>query len=285
MKAIARLFAALAAAALLFLGIGFRNATRPPIIVEQQMQLPGLPPGSHMRVALLSDTHHGFPDMSRERLQRIVSQINALHPDLVLLAGDYHGGKLLDYAPSPRMEPAVEPFAALKAPLGVFAVMGNHDNLRWTPVVFARQPVPKLLVNQRIDLGPLIVAGANSTSHGSDIPKTLAGLQAPKPVLLLLHEGDQLAYEQRPPGLSVLALAGHTHGGQLVLPILGPVARLSLGDSHCWRGACTVNGWRLFVTSGVGTSWLPIRYGVPPEIVLLTLVPAEIMSPAGNPPR
>ena len=95
----------------------------------------------------------------------------------------------------------------------------------------------------------------------------------------------RLAYAQRPPGLSVLALAGPTHGGQVVLPVVGSIGRLTLGASLCWRGLCSVNGWPLFVTSGVGTSWLPISYGVPPEIVLLTLVPAEFTPPAGNPRR
>ncbi|WP_199553578.1 metallophosphoesterase [Sandaracinobacteroides hominis] len=273
MRTLARLFAALAAAALVFLGVGYWNATRPPIVVAHEQRLPGLPPGSRIRVAVFADTHYGFPDMSGERLRGIVAQVNALKPDLILLAGDYHGGKLLDLAPSPRMEPAVEPFAALKAPLGVFAVMGNHDNSRWAPVVFAKQGEPKLLVNQRLDVGPLVVAGANSVAHGSNIAGTLAGPGLEKPVLLILHEGDQLSHEERPPGLHILAFAGHTHGGQIILPFVGNVGKKVLGNSACWRGPCTINGWPIIVTSGIGTSWLPIRYGVPPEILLITLTP------------
>lgn len=273
MRIVARLFAFLATAALLFAGVGFWNATRPPIVVEQTIRLPGLAPGSRLRVLLFSDTHHGFPDMDRGRLERIVTQANALKPDLILLAGDYHGGKLFDFASSPRMEPAIEPFARLSAPLGAFAVMGNHDNMRWTPFVFGKQAQPKLLINQRVDVGPLIIAGSNSVMHGSNIPLTLAGLTPEKPVLLLLHEGDMLAWEKRPPGLSILALAGHTHGGQIVLPVIGSLGSILLGKSACLRGACTIDGWPIHVTSGIGTSWLPIRYGVPPELVLLTLVP------------
>lgn len=271
MRLLARLLGLLAAAALLFIGFGYWGVTRPPVIVEASHRLPGLPPGARIRVLLLSDTHFGRPDMPAARLSAIVDQANALKPDLILLAGDYNGGKLIDMEPIPHLEPAVRPFARLKARLGVFAIMGNHDTMRWTAPVLAAQRSPVLLVNAHADIGPLVIAGANSVMHGSDIPGTLARLPAgQKPVLLLLHEGDQLAFET-PPDRPVLALAGHTHGGQIFLPLIGSVGELLLGSTVCRRGLCTVNGWTLFVTSGVGASWVPLRIGVPPEMVLLTL--------------
>lgn len=270
MKLIARLLGLGLAAALLFIGIGYWGATRPPVVVEQGHRLAGLPPGKTLRVLLIADTHEGWPDMPPARLEAIVAQANALKPDLILLAGDYQGGKLLDLRRTDGLERAIRPFAALKAPLGVYAVMGNHDSMRWTPFVFARQPGPRLLVNAHVDVGPVVVAGANSAILGTDIQGTLAGIPPGKPILLLLHEGDHFQYE-KVPNRPILALSGHTHGGQIMLPLIGSLGERFVGPTLCRRGSCSVNGWPLFVTSGVGTSWLPLRIGVPPEMVLLTL--------------
>lgn len=270
MRHLARLLGLLAAAALLFIGFGYWGATRTPVVVEASHRLPGLPAGQKVRVLLLADTHEGWPDMPPARLQAVVAQANALKPDLILLAGDYQGGKLYDFRKKDALEPAIRPFAALKAPLGVFAVMGNHDSMRWTPFVFARQPGPRLLINESVDVGPLVVAGANSATIGADVPGTLARVPPGKPILFLLHEGDHFAYE-KVPDRPTLALSSHTHGGQIVLPLVGSLGDLLLGRTACRRGMCTINGWPVYVTSGIGTSWAPLRIGVPPEMVLLTL--------------
>jgi predicted MPP superfamily phosphohydrolase len=272
MRLFARLLGFGLAAALAFLAFGYWGATRPPVVVSETLRLPGLPQGTRLRVLLIADTHEGRPDMPPARLASVVAQANALKPDLILLAGDYQGGKLLDIREKDGLEPAIRPLAALKAPLGVYAVMGNHDSKRWTPYVFANQPSPRLLVNSHVDVGPLVIAGVNSVWHGADLAGTLARIPAgTKPILLLRHEGDWMVRAPPPPGRAALALAGHTHGGQIMLPLIGSVGDLLLGPTACRRGACTVNGWPLYVTSGVGTSWLPLRIGVPPEIVLLTL--------------
>jgi hypothetical protein len=273
MRLVARALGLGLAAALLFLAWGYRGATRVPVVVEASHRLPGLAPGTRLRVLLIADTHHGWPDMPPRRLEALVRQANALRPDLILLAGDYHGGKLIDIQNRHRLEPALRPFAALAAPLGTFAVMGNHDSLLWTPYVLARQPGPRLLVNAHVDVGPLVIAGANSAILGTDVQGTLARIPPGKPILLLLHEGDHFQYEKAP-DRPILALSGHTHGGQIMLPLIGSLGDRVLGPTLCRRGPCTVNGWPLHVTSGVGTSWLPLRIGVPPEMVLLTLTDA-----------
>jgi len=265
-----RSVALVAALVLLFLGVGLWNATRPPVVAEARLPLAGLPAGTELRVLVVGDTHFGFPDMGTGRLLRIVAQANALNPDLIVLTGDYMGGKILDW-PGSRLEQALPPLAALKAPLGAWAVMGNHDEPGWTPKIMALQVQPKMLVNAHVDIGPLVIVGLDSAAHGADPAKALAGVPAGKPVLMLLHEGDHLDWVKPPPANPVLVLSGHTHGGQIILPGIGSVGSLLLGAPRCNRGACRVNGWPLFVTSGVGTSWLPIRYGVPPEIVVLTL--------------
>jgi predicted MPP superfamily phosphohydrolase len=270
MRLFARLLGLGLAAALLFIAFGYWGATRAPVVVEQSRRLPGLPAGAALRVLLIADTHEGWPDMPPARLDSVVAQANSLRPDLILLAGDYQGGKLFDFRRTDGLERAIRPLAALRAPLGVYAVMGNHDSMRWTPRVFANQPGPRLLVNSHADIGPLVIAGANSVSHGTDVQGTLARIPPGKPILFLLHEGDYFLYEKAP-DRPVLALSGHTHGGQIYLPVIGSVGELLLGPTACRRGACTINGWPIHVTSGVGTSWLPLRIGVPPEIVMLTL--------------
>jgi hypothetical protein len=262
--------AGLAALVLPVLGLGYWGATRPPVVEQVALPLAGLPPGTRLRVLHVTDTHAGNPDMPRVRLEGIVSQANALKPDLILLTGDYHGGKLVDW-PGMRLEPALAPLARLAAPLGVFASMGNHDKAKWTPYVLRQQGGPPLLVNRWVTAGPVTIVGVDSQIFAPDFAGAFAGVPRDRPALLMVHEPDQLLTIRPPPSLSVLALAGHTHGGQVALPILGPVGAVMIGGGPCIRGHCRVNGWNLFVSSGVGTSWLPLRIGVPPEMVLLTL--------------
>lgn len=255
--------------ALLFLVGGFWNATRTPRVVEARIALEGLPAGKEIRVLHLSDIHFGYPDMRTARLKRIVEQANALHPDLIVLTGDYIGGKLIDW-PGSRLDDALRPLVGLKAPLGVFAVTGNHDQAYWTPWVLERQSRPILLQNAVVDVGPLAVVGLNTAVDNPGRDKPLVGLPPGKPILLIRHEGDFMPFLPHPPN-PALALAGHTHGGQVVLPLLGSIGDHWSGRPHCRRGLCQMGKWRVFISSGLGTSVLPIRYGVPPEMAFLTL--------------
>lgn len=252
----------------LFMGVGLWNATRTPVIERIAIPLEGLPPETRIRLLLIADTHAGYPDMPRRRLERIVAQANALKPDLIVLAGDYHGGKYVDW-PGMRLEDALEPFAKLDAPLGVFAILGNHDQEFWTPWVLTRQKAPRLLVNAHADIGPLTIVGLDSISHRPDFPRAMQEVAADKPILLLLHEPEYVHYVKAEQPM--LALAGHSHGGQVILPLIGAPSERLYGPLPCRRGMCEFNGNRVFVTSGIGTSWLPIRYGVPPEMVEITL--------------
>lgn len=270
MKWIARALAACAALALLFLGVGYWNATRPPIVVEVRLPLEGLPPGRVLRVLHLTDIHYGHPDMRTGRLLGIVATANALKPDLIALTGDYMGGKLVDW-PGSKLEEALPPLAALEAPLGVYAVLGNHDQPFWTPRVLKLLVRPTLLVNENVDVGPLVVVGLNSVTHGASLEKAFKGVTVGKPVLLLRHEGDALEATPARKDNPTLVLAGHTHGGQVLLPLIGSMGDIWPSRPICRRGACAINGWQLFVSSGIGTTLLPIRYGVPPEMVLITL--------------
>ncbi len=255
-------------AALLCAGLGWVEATRAPRLVEARLPLPGLAPGTRLSVLLLSDIHAGPPDMPPARLERIVDQANAAGADLILLLGDYHRSQLLPWPGRYRLESSLAPLARLKAPLGVFAVRGNHDNV-WTNRIMGAAGNPVLLVNANRDVGPLVVAGLDSAQHQSDLGKALAGIPDGRAVLLLAHEPEQGAHMEAPPR-PLLFVAGHTHGGQIRPPLLGSLVD-RVRPFRCRRGACIDRGWTLFVTSGVGTSLLPFRIGVPPEMVLLRL--------------
>ncbi|WP_448583045.1 metallophosphoesterase [Thermaurantiacus sp.] len=264
-----RAAAAIAVAALVLVaGYGWFEATRPPRLVEAAMPLPGLAPGLEVSVLLMSDIHAGPPDMPPARLDAIVDQANAVGADLIVLLGDYHTAHRLRLPGRYRLEASLAPLARLKAPLGVFAVRGNHDNI-WTNRIMGAAGTPVLLVNENRDVGPLVVAGLDSAHHQPDLAKALAAIPPGRPVLLLAHEPEQWAFLDAPPR-PLLMLAGHTHGGQIHPPLLG-LLRDRFAPYRCRRGACADRGWSLYVTSGVGTSTLPLRIAVPPEMVLLRL--------------
>ncbi len=249
----------------------YRNALADPVVVAYDVVVPGwtAPP---LRLVELTDIHVGTPDMTIPRLKRIVAQANALRPDLVALTGDYNGGKLIGGlfrdgdGGRGNLDDAVRPLKALRLRLGTFAVRGNHDEPYWTPRVLPRYRMT-YLENAHADAGPIVVAGVDDLSTGHpDVAAALAGIAPGKPVVLLMHEPDGFADV---PGRVALTLAGHTHGGQVRLPLFGaPVTNTRLGYV---RGRYVVGGRTLIVSSGVGTTALPIRLGVPPEIVVVTL--------------
>lgn len=240
-------------------------------------RLPGWQ-GPPLKVAVASDWHisdHPFwRVMTRERAARIVDAINAAQPDVVLLPGDFISGV---GDPAARGEPDGEDIAAilgrLRAPLGVYAVLGNHD---W----WAGQ-VPRLraALEQRgihvlensarpIDAG-LWVAGIGDVMTGHSRPaQALAPVPAQAHALVLMHDPGSLV--EMPP-VRGLAVAGHTHGGQVALPFLGAVLKppgLPRSWSYGWVDHHGVQAW---VTSGLGVSILPVRFWRRPEWVLFVL--------------
>lgn len=268
MRLALRAAAGLLAALLLLVGYGYLEAARTPRLVEAALPLPGLAAGTEVSVLLISDIHAGPPAMPPARLEAIVGQANAVGADLILLLGDYHRSLLFPWPGRYRLESSLGPLARLRAPLGVFAIRGNHDNV-WTNRIMGELGNPVLLVNASRDVGPLVVAGLDSAQYRPDIGKALAGIPDGRPVLLLAHEPEQGVF-LAPPPRPILVLAGHTHGGQIRIPGLGWLDD-RLRPYSCRRGACQHRGWNQFVTSGVGTSLLPLRIGVPPEMVLVRL--------------
>ena len=245
---------------------GWREAVASPRVVFYDVALAAWPRGAApLRLVQLSDIHMGGPDMPAARVEGIVARVNALRPDVVVLTGDFHGGKWVD-PDSGNLDDAIRPLAALRSRYGTFAVRGNHDEPFWTPQVLPRYRMT-YLQNAHATVGPLTIAGVDDRSTGhADVAAALKGIAPVRPVVLLMHEPDGFADV---PASVALTLAGHTHGGQVRLPIVGAVfTNTRLGYV---RGRYVAGGRTLIVTSGLGTSGLPLRRGVPPEIVVVTL--------------
>jgi predicted MPP superfamily phosphohydrolase len=248
------------------------------VVTRAELTLPAWPPQLRgLKVALLSDLHVGSPFWNLQALSRLVQRTNAEQPDLVLLAGDYQVNEIpggVFVAP----EAIAKVLAELKAPLGVIAVLGNHD---WwndgerTRTAFTARGISVLEENAK----PLehhgarffVVGLADQITRPSNVRAALATAPPGAATLLLVHEPDVF---ETLPSLDLaptLTLAGHTHGGQVRLPLLGrPMVPSEFGQRYAY-GHVVENGRHLYVTSGVGTSILPVRFFVPPEIALLTL--------------
>lgn len=259
---------------LALLGLAYATARRDPVVREAQVTLPGWPAGERpLRLLLVSDVHVAGPDMPPERLARIVGQMNALRPDLVLFAGDFISDKQLAtrwYG----FDEALTPLAGLRAPLGVVAVLGNHDH--WVDAAAAARALERngvrLLSNEAARFGPLAIGGLEDDFTGrADLRATLAAMRAAggSPVLLS-HSPDP--FPDVPVGVGLM-LAGHTHCGQIALPFIGPLATASRHGSRYACGRIDEGGRTLIVGAGIGTSVAPLRIGAVPDMWLVTVGP------------
>ena len=250
----------------------FAEARMMPVLRETSIDLPGYPADAKpFRVVLLTDTHMGGPDQSPARLGRIVAAINALHPDLILLGGDYKGEPKL-FGSAYSREAAAAPLGQLRAPLGVVAVLGNHDHwdnaAAWTMLLQGAGIT--VLRNAAVRRGPVTIGGIDDAYTGhDDVAATLAAA-APLggPLILLSHGAVPFKRGATP---AAPFLAGHTHCGQIALPFIGP---LYLPYKHPIRYACgrydEPGGKTIIVSGGVGTSNLPLRLNAVPDYWLIT---------------
>ena len=252
---------------------GLHNARADPIVRKTRIALPDWPRGAApIRVALISDIHIGNASMDSSRLSRLVAQINALKPDIILIAGDFVFGHdpvaARDYA-----QQLIAPLSGLRAPLGVVATFGNHDE--WTSpgaieAALARAHVT-VLHNQAIERGPLAIAGIGDafSGHADPVATGAALKQLPGARIALSHSPDVAPH--LPSGIG-LFLAGHTHCGQAVLPFIGVVVR-PVSTSRYTCGIVQDGARTTIVTGGLGTSGVPLRYGAPPDLWLVMLGP------------
>lgn len=257
---------------------------------------PRWPAGLKLRIAVVADVHAAEPLMPAERIEEIVARTNALAPDVTLLLGDYmasHRWKTRVLMP----EEFAPLFKALKAPLGVHAILGNHDwwddpqaqRARRGPTV-SRVALEKVGIpvyeNDVVRLSkagrPFWLAGLGDQisfrlgrwPNGrwkyqgvDDLAGTLAKITDDAPVILMAHEPDIFPLV---PSRVAITLSGHTHGGQVRLFGYSPVVPSQFGNRYAY-GHIVEEGRHLVVSGGLGCSILPVRLGMPPEIVVLEL--------------
>ncbi|MEM0988200.1 MAG: metallophosphoesterase [Pseudomonadota bacterium] len=280
---------------------GYASAVEPFRLRVQAYRLrpPDWPEGLRLRIAALADIHACEPWMSVNRVRHVVERTNALRPDLTVLLGDYVGGHryVTDWVHSRDWAPAL---GDLNARMGVYAVMGNHD---WwedrtaqrdeTGPTFGHRALAAagitVLENDAIRFktaeGPFWLAGLGDqlAFHPwrgdrwqpwrgmDDLPGTLAKITDESPTILLAHEPD--IFPQIPARIA-LTLAGHTHGGQVRLAGYSPVVPSRFKNRYAYghvREPRPGGHTDMIVSGGLGCSIMPVRFGVPPEIVLIEL--------------
>jgi predicted MPP superfamily phosphohydrolase len=287
-----RTFSGLGVAGVSTVAYGFSEPELQLRVTRYQVSPPQWPADLKLKIAVIADVHACDPWMSLQRIQTIVEHTNALGADITVLLGDYVAG----HRNVTRFIPANEwasVLSGLKAPLGVHAILGNHDY--WDDRTVQREGEGTTVARRALEAAgipvyendvrrlnkaghPFWLAGlgdqlayAPARRHGivrrigvDDLGATLGKVTDDAPVILLAHEPD---VARRVPSRVALQLSGHTHGGQVRLLGWSPVAPSGqlLAYGHI-RMNCDV-----VVSGGLGCSFVPFRLGVPPEIVLVTV--------------
>lgn len=261
--------------------IGHREARSDPVVRRTTMALPDWPRGQPaVTVALIGDIHVGSRAMDTPRLNRIVDQINALAPDLVVIAGDFVFGHD-PQAAAGYATMLTAPLSRLRTPMGTVAVLGNHDH--WTvPAAVARalrRAGATVLANQAVERGPLAIVGIDDAFSGHALPARAMASALPLrgARVVVSHAPDVIG--QLRTGEAPLVLTAHTHCGQAVLFGLtvtrSPLTGQRLFDPHYRCGIVHDPDRTVIVTAGLGTSIAPIRIGAPPDLWLITLGPSR----------
>ena len=256
-------------------------------------RLPNWPEDLELTIAVIADIHACYPWMSEERVGDIVDLANGQKPDLTVLLGDYVCTHrfVSGYVPPGAW---TEQLARLEAPLGVYAILGNHD---WWSAAIPTEPADSsrsvrralaesgvpLLENQSVrlsqrgrpfwltGLGDLLARVPNPRhGHGADdLPAAMREIYDDAPAILLVHEPYFFSWV---PDRFALTLAGHMHGGQVNLPIIGaPMGLLKRRSSKYIYGEYVLGEKRMIVSGGLGTSLAPVRILRPPEVVMVKL--------------
>lgn len=216
-----------------------------------------------VRILLMSEIHSQPSDMSPARLGRIVAQANELHPDLIVLAGDFLGDDGLGKSYS--VGAALAPLGKLRPRYGTIAVLGNHDRKEQAALRRSLGAIGVNLVEDgAVRIGPVSVGGL-----ARRFKRTTGDLlRLPAPRILVAHMPEK--FGRLPRGIDLM-LAGHTHCGQIALPFYGPIVT---GGDIPYAHACGIakEGRKvLVVTAGLGTSKVPLRFAAPPDMWLITL--------------
>jgi predicted MPP superfamily phosphohydrolase len=231
-------------------------------------------------IALLSDFHYDR-HFSIHPIRSAVETVNNLHPDLIALTGDFVSVHWLGSAAkgAADAEPCAELLGKLRAPHGVWSVLGNHDVFsdpdRVTGALEALG-IP-ILTNRSVAIekegARFWLAGVDDVLGGTaDLPEALRGVPGQEAIVLMAHEPDYADYVARYP--VDLQLSGHTHGGQVRIPFVGPLYLPPLAKKYVW-GLFKIRALTLYTNAGVGTVELPVRWNCPPEITFITMKKAR----------
>lgn len=221
---------------------------------------------SNLRAAVLSDLHLG-PYKQEGWARQVVRRINALAPDIIFLTGDF----VFERAEQADM---LDPLSELEAPLGVYAVTGNHDyrsdEIEYVVSVLERLGI-EVLQNESIEIENFVLAGVDDIWYDGNVSETLQDLDSNDTVVLLVHNPDAVLSEITVQQAD-LVISGHTHAGQVRLPWLGSVSEMPnlLGRDYD-HGLFDYQGTQLFVTSGLGETGARARLFNPPEIAILNV--------------
>jgi predicted MPP superfamily phosphohydrolase len=258
-------------------------------VTRYRISPPRWPQGLRLKLALIADLHACEPWMGIERIEGIVEQTNTLRPDCILLLGDYVSGLRMGRYSHPLPHKVwAELLGRLRAPLGVHAVLGNHDWWEEGNLAQRRVRPPKacialqeagvpVLENESVRLEKngvgFWLAGLGdqwaftATDGRDDLDGTLRQVSDDAPVILMAHEPDIFP---KVPERVAATVAGHTHGGQIRVLGYAPVVPSRYGDRYVY-GHIVEKGRNLVVSGGLGCSGVPLRFGSPPEIVLVEL--------------
>ena len=261
------------------------------VVTRYRLVPPGWPAGLKLKIAIVADVHACQPYMPISRIEEIVGVTNRLGADLTLLLGDFMAGHRFTTGAVPPSDWA-RALAGLKAPLGVHAILGNHD--WWIDRTAQRTRLGPVGARRALEAAglPVYENTAVRLQHGAhrfwlaglgdqiafplgrsrfigvdDLAGTLAQVTDDAPVILLAHEPDIFP---RVPDRVALTLSGHTHGGQVRLFGYSPIVPSKFGNRFAY-GHIVETGRHLIVSGGLGCSIMPVRFGVPPEIVEIEL--------------
>jgi predicted MPP superfamily phosphohydrolase len=289
----------LAIAAIWMAAVGFWFEPRSLTLSQLDVQVPSWPKDTApLRVVLLSDFHVDDVHMKPERVRDIARRVKAMHPDVVLLGGDYIGGNVFrgrkEFGARPMRSPkeialdeeGLRALGSFEARYGVYAIMGNHDCwwdcdtvrqiLATTPVHFLENKAARIArpSSPGIPGGDVWIAGIeDGQTQAPNFPATAAQIPPGVATLTLTHNPGLFDWSS---DHAPILLAGHTHAGQVRLPIIGSIVRVSRHTEDTAKGWTIINGRILIVTRGLGSSGIPVRLNCPPQIMLLTVHPGPV---------
>ncbi len=228
-----------------------------------------------LKIAHLSDLHYDRRS-DWQIIERAAQAANLEEPDLTVITGDFLNLRILGNGLRPVMDSqdCARILGRLRAPLGIFAVLGNHDKTDPAALIRALETEGIRVLHNRNacverQASRLWLAGVEDILTGSpDLTAALHGIPRRSPIILLAHEPD-FADVATTHGIA-LQLSGHSHGGQIRLPRMPPAYLPPLARKYPW-GLRTVGSMKIYTSRGVGASLLPLRLNCPPEVALITL--------------